>query len=56
METDYLPRVEDEAEEMEIKEIQFRAGTDENVNTSADQRTIPQHKAYTKNVRPTVLI
>lgn len=56
VEADYLPRVEDEAEQMEIKEIQLRPKTDENGNISADQPTITQRATYTKNVRSAVFI
>lgn len=56
VETDYLPKVEDEAEQMEIKEIRLRPKTDGNDSTSADQCTITRRTTYTKDVRPAVFI
>lgn len=55
VEADYLPN-EDEAEQMEIKEIQLRPKTDENANTSADQRSIARCATYTRDVRSAVFI
>lgn len=55
VEANYLPH-EDEAEELEIKEIQLRPQTDENANTPADQRSIARCATYTRDVRSAVFI
>lgn len=56
VEADYLPRTEDEAEELEIKEIQLEPNATANGNDSDDQRPIMQRTTYTKGVRSAVFI